>query len=45
MGLSISYNIVRDFGGTLDGRNHPEGGAVFTLTLIRAGARLHEAAE
>ena len=33
LGLSISYNIVRDFGGTLAARNHPEGGAVFTVDL------------
>lgn len=36
LGLSISYNIVRDFGGRLEADNHPEGGAVFTLTLRRA---------
>jgi two-component system C4-dicarboxylate transport sensor histidine kinase DctB len=38
LGLSISYNIVRDFGGVLGAANHPEGGAVFTLTLKRADA-------
>jgi two-component system C4-dicarboxylate transport sensor histidine kinase DctB len=38
LGLSISYNIVRDFGGLLGAANHPEGGAVFTLTLKRADA-------
>ena len=36
LGLSISYNIVRDFGGTLAWRNHPEGGAVFTVDLAAA---------
>ena len=36
LGLSISYNIVRDFGGRLEAANHPEGGALFTLTLARA---------
>lgn len=36
LGLSISYNIVRDFGGTLDARNHPEGGAVFIVDLAVA---------
>lgn len=35
LGLSISYNIVRDFGGRLAARNHPEGGAVFSLDLAR----------
>lgn len=44
LGLSISYNIVRDFGGTLEGRNHPQGGAVFTVTLSLAQAAM-EAAE
>lgn len=45
LGLSISYNIVRDFGGTLEGRNHPEGGAVFSVTLKRAEAPSLAAAE
>ncbi len=45
LGLSISYNIMRDFGGTLEGRNHPEGGAVFTVTLRRADAPSMAAAE
>jgi len=33
LGLAISAGIVADFGGTLSGANHPEGGAVFTLDL------------
>jgi two-component system C4-dicarboxylate transport sensor histidine kinase DctB len=33
LGLSISYNIVSDFGGTLSAQNHPDGGAVFTVAL------------
>lgn len=33
LGLSISYNIVRDFNGRLMAANHPEGGAVFTVEL------------
>ena len=36
LGLSISYNIVRDFGGTLAARNHPEGGAVLVVDLAAA---------
>ena len=36
LGLSISYNIVRDFGGSLSARNHPDGGAVFTVDLVDA---------
>ncbi|MGP1359045.1 sensor histidine kinase, partial [Roseicyclus sp.] len=38
LGLSISYNIVRDFDGRLSAANHPGGGAVFTVTLRRAAA-------
>lgn len=33
LGLTISAGIVRDFGGTLTGANHPDGGAVFTLEI------------
>ncbi|MCC5992367.1 MAG: sensor histidine kinase [Rhodobacteraceae bacterium] len=45
LGLSISYNIMRDFGGSLSFRNHPDGGAEFTLTLRAAQARPAEAAQ
>ncbi len=34
LGLSISHTIVQRLGGTLSVDNAPEGGAVFTLTLI-----------
>jgi two-component system, NtrC family, C4-dicarboxylate transport sensor histidine kinase DctB len=44
LGLSISYNIMKDFGGDLRVANHPDGGAVFTLDLAIAAAR-REAAE
>lgn len=44
LGLSISYNIMKDFGGDLRVANHPEGGAVFTLDLQASVAR-QEAAE
>ncbi|WP_106161750.1 sensor histidine kinase [Hasllibacter halocynthiae] len=37
LGLSISYNIVEDFGGTLDARTHPGGGAEFRIRLRPAG--------
>ena len=33
LGLAISAGIVSDFGGTLNGANHPEGGALFTLEI------------
>ncbi|MEZ5810027.1 MAG: ATP-binding protein [Rhizobiaceae bacterium] len=38
LGLSISFNIVQDFGGGLEAANHPGGGAVFTIRLIDADA-------
>ncbi|GAB4063993.1 PAS domain-containing protein [Ancylobacter sonchi] len=36
LGLSISYRIVQEHGGKLDATNHPDGGAVMTLTLPAA---------
>jgi two-component system C4-dicarboxylate transport sensor histidine kinase DctB len=39
LGLSISYNIMKDFEGDLRVANHPEGGAVFTLALRRSSTR------
>lgn len=39
LGLSISYNIMKDFGGDLRVANHPDGGAVFSMILRRASAR------
>lgn len=33
LGLAISAGIVSDFGGTLHGVNHPEGGALFILEI------------
>jgi len=36
LGLSISYNILKDFGGNLRADNQPNGGAVFTVTLKAA---------
>lgn len=45
LGLSISYNIMRDFGGSLSVENHPQGGAVFTMDLQAAASGRAEAAE
>lgn len=36
LGLYISYNLAIDQGGELRVENHPEGGAVFTLSLPHA---------
>ncbi|MBF9029833.1 sensor histidine kinase [Rhodobacterales bacterium HKCCE3408] len=38
LGLSISYNIMRDFGGALSAATHPDGGAVFSADLRAAAA-------
>ena len=38
LGLSISYNIMKDFGGDLRVTNHPDGGAVFSAVLQSAAA-------
>ena len=45
LGLSISFNIIKDFGGTLRATNHPEGGAVFTIALEQAELEQGVAAE
>ena len=44
LGLAISYNIVRDFGGKMSAKNHDEKGAVFALELDKANAPVHEEA-
>ncbi|WP_319244238.1 ATP-binding protein [uncultured Propionivibrio sp.] len=36
LGLTISAGIVSDFGGTLTGDNHPDGGARFTLAIPKS---------
>ena len=33
LGLAIAYGIVAEHGGTLTAATHPDGGAVFTMTL------------
>jgi two-component system C4-dicarboxylate transport sensor histidine kinase DctB len=45
LGLSISYNIVKDFGGTLAVERHPDGGAVVSIVLDAAAMPASEAAE
>jgi two-component system sensor histidine kinase HupT/HoxJ len=37
LGLSISYGLVEQHGGRLTARNHPQGGAEFTLELPLLG--------
>ena len=44
LGLSISYNIVKDFGGNLSVVSPPGGGAEFRIVLDEASA-ITEAAE
>jgi two-component system C4-dicarboxylate transport sensor histidine kinase DctB len=38
LGLVISAQIVREFGGELSGENSPDGGAVFTIALRAVSA-------
>lgn len=45
LGLSISYNIVKDFGGGLTVTSHPDGGTLVTIVLDAAAALPAEAAE
>jgi two-component system, NtrC family, C4-dicarboxylate transport sensor histidine kinase DctB len=37
LGLSISYGIINQFGGQIETHNDPDGGAVFTVILKKAG--------
>ena len=36
MGLTIAQTLAQSLGGEMSAANHPEGGAVFTLTLPRS---------
>ncbi|WP_152047455.1 sensor histidine kinase [Aureimonas psammosilenae] len=45
LGLSISYNIARDFGGSLSCEKRPGGGAEFVLVLEAVEAQTKEAAQ
>ncbi|QIE45840.1 sensor histidine kinase [Pseudohalocynthiibacter aestuariivivens] len=40
LGLSISYGLVQSFGGAIHGRNHPQGGAIFTVRLATSRAEV-----
>jgi len=42
LGLSISYGLVQSFGGAIRGRNHADGGAVFSVEL--SPAKMEQAA-
>ena len=44
LGLSITFGIVRQFGGEMSAANHPDGGAEFTVQLSRADDKAGEAA-
>jgi two-component system C4-dicarboxylate transport sensor histidine kinase DctB len=33
LGLALSSDIIKSYGGMLTADNHPDGGAVFTITL------------
>jgi two-component system, NtrC family, C4-dicarboxylate transport sensor histidine kinase DctB len=43
LGLSISYGIVKSFGGEISGRNRPEGGAEFIVDLAASHRRIRAA--
>lgn len=43
LGLSISYNIIKGFGGQLTAHNHPEGGAVIVINLLEADIKAGDA--
>ncbi|MDU8942239.1 sensor histidine kinase [Ovoidimarina sediminis] len=45
LGLSISYNIIKDFGGTLSAENRVGGGAEFCISLLPASSASEVAAQ
>lgn len=44
LGLSISYGIIKQFGGCIEAHNHEDGGAVFTVRLKAAKTNIGTAA-
>ncbi len=44
LGLSITYGLVNQFGGSIEVENHPDGGAVFTVTLVATESTRDEVA-
>ena len=44
LGLSITYGIIKQFGGSITARNAPGGGAEFEIVLVPATATLESAA-
>ncbi|MFT5489172.1 MAG: two-component system C4-dicarboxylate transport sensor histidine kinase DctB, partial [Alphaproteobacteria bacterium] len=44
LGLSITYGIIKQFGGEISAANHPKGGASFTVRLAATAAAAGEAA-
>ncbi len=44
LGLSITYGIVQQLGGSIEVNNHPDGGAIFTLKFVPVLRKEGEAA-
>lgn len=42
LGLSVVHQVLEAFGGKADGGNRPDGGAWFSVTLLRTGAPPHQ---
>ena len=38
MGLAVARSVVDNHGGSIRAANHPEGGAVFTISIPEAAA-------
>jgi C4-dicarboxylate-specific signal transduction histidine kinase len=44
LGLALSADVIREMGGELSGRNHPEGGAEFFIRFTSVSSRPAERA-